>query len=165
MISYVDLAFLMLALIMVLVNAHRGLLVALLGMVRFIIIVPLSYFLVDYVEPYVPPELFSDIPDRLKTVILFAACLILLLILSQIILIILKKLQADKDMPLRNTNAFLGGLFGLVKALIIIFCLSTLIGCLLEILPQSNEYYDVLKNSYVIEFANNINPLNIGGLL
>lgn len=161
MVSYIDLAFLIISFVMVLINAHRGLIVSLLGMVRFIIVIPLSYFFADYIEPYISAEAFADIPALAKKVITFIVCLIILLVLSRLLLLLLKKLQSNKDMPLRNTNAVLGGVFGLVKALIVIYCLSIILGSLLELLPQSNEYYDILKNSYVIEFVNNINPFNI----
>lgn len=59
MISYIDIAFVVIAVIMTIVGAKRGLVVSLIGMLRFIFIVPVSYFLTDYLMPYVPKDLLN----------------------------------------------------------------------------------------------------------
>lgn len=157
MISYIDIAFIVIAVIMIIVNASRGLVVSLLSMVRMVLVVPLSYFAAKYVEPYVPADLISQIPRALQPAVLFVICFILLLILSGIILLVLKKLQKKKGVPLRHTNAFLGGVFGFVKALVIVFALSAVLGSVLEYIPQTNQFYEPVSSSYAVEYVNKIN--------
>lgn len=161
MISYIDIAFLVLTAVMVFVGVKKGLFVSLLSMVRFIVIIPLSYFAIDYVEPYLPSEWFADISSELKTVLLFVICFVILLILTRLLLLIFKKLQKKKGMPLRHTNALLGGVFGFVKAVIIVFAISTVLAYLIDILPQTNQFYLPISSSYAVKAVENINPFNI----
>ena len=161
MLSYLDMAFLIILVIAIAVNAHKGFVVSMLETIRFIIIVPLSYVLLNVVEPYIPKNVFGDIPNALHTIIIFIICFALLFIVSIIILSLLKKLQHKKHMPLRHINAVLGGVFGLVKALILIFILSTVFGLLLEVIPNNNQFYQIVDSSIAVEYINAINPLNI----
>ncbi len=161
MLSYVDIAFIFIAVISVAVNVRKGFVVSLLEMVRFILIVPLSYILIDVVKPYIPKKVFGDIPSALHTVIIFVLCFIVLLIVSEIILSMLKKLQSVKHMPLKHTNAFLGGVFGFVKALIFVFILSSVFGLLLEVIPDNNQFYQIVDSSIAVEYINQINPLHV----
>lgn len=161
MLSYVDIAFLFIAVVSVAVNAHKGFVVSLLEMVRFIVIVPVSYVLIDVVKPYIPAKIFGDIPSALHTVIIFVLCFVLLLIVTEIFLSLLKKLQKIKHMPLKHLNAFLGGVFGLVKALIFVFALSSVFGILLDVIPNDNQFYQIVDSSIAVEYINQINPLHI----
>ena len=120
MISYIDIAFFAMAVIMVIAGIKKGFLVSLLSMVKFIIILPLSYFLSDFVKPYIPAEIIAEAPEAAIEIIAFLICFIVLLIISTVLLSLLKKLQKDKDLPLHNTNAVLGGAYGFVKALILV---------------------------------------------
>lgn len=164
MISFFDIFFLVITVCIILVNAHRGFLVSLISMLRFILIVPLSCVAAEYAEPYIPTDAFGDIPEQLIPVIVFAVCFLLLLILTSLLMLLLKKLQKQKDMPLRNTNAFLGGIFGFLKAAILIFVLASFIGSMVQYIPQSSEFADIynsINSSYVIEFVNKFNLFNV----
>lgn len=164
MISFFDIFFLIITVCIVLVNIHRGFLVSLIGMLRFILIVPLSCVAAEYAELYIPVDAFGDMPEQLVPVITFALCFVLLLILTSLLMLLLKKLQKDKDMPLRNTNAFLGGLFGFLKAAVLVFVISSFIGSMVQYIPQSNEFADIynsINSSYVIEFVNKFNLFNV----
>lgn len=155
MISYIDIAFAVLAVLMTVVNAKKGLVVALVGMVRFFLIVPASYFLVDIVSPYIPQSLIDKVPEQAQGIVVFLIVFVVLIILTGLLIMLLKKLQHKKGVPLRHTNAFLGGLFGLVKALILIFVLSAAASLALEFIPKDNQFYEILGSSYVVDFVKN----------
>lgn len=160
MISYIDIAFLALAVIMVIVGVKKGFLVSLLSMVKFIIILPLSYFLADYVQPYIPASITAKLPEKAADVIAFLVCFVLLLIIGSVILYLLKKLQKVKDMPLCGTNAFLGGVFGLVKSLLIICAFASIIGAVEQYIPKDSAFMEMVNSSYAVDWINHINPFN-----
>lgn len=159
MISYIDIAFLVVTALMVFINAKRGLVVSILLAVRVIILVPLSYYLAVYVKDYVPAELIEDIPNELQAVVIFVACFIVLLILSAVLIFILKQLQKKKGMPLRYTNALLGGAFGFVKALAVVLVISAVLGAVTEYLPS--QLYEAVNSSFAVEFVNETISFNI----
>lgn len=160
MISYIDIAFLAMAVIMVIAGVKKGFIASLLGMAKFIIILPLSYFLVDYVQPYIPTDVIPDAPKELYDIIAFLICFIALLIVFSIILALLKKLQKDKDLPLHNTNALLGGVFGFVKSLILIGVFAALISAAQPYIPKDSAFIEMVNSSYAIDFISNIHPFN-----
>lgn len=157
MISYVDIAFAVVAVLMTVVNAKRGLMVSLVGMLRFFLIVPLSYFLVDVVTPYIPQSVLEKVPEQAQSIVVFLIVFVILIILTGLLMMLLKKLQNKKGVPLRYTNALLGGVFGLVKALILIFVLSGAASLALEFIPKENQFYEVINSSYVVDFVRNFN--------
>lgn len=166
MISYIDIAFFAMAVIMVIAGVKKGFLVSLLSMIKFIIILPLSYFLSDYVKPYIPAEIIEKVPEAAVEVIAFLICFIVLAIIGTILLSLLKKLQKDKDLPLHNTNAVLGGAFGFVKALIFICVLSAVIGAAEQYIPKDSAFIEMVHSSYAVDLIKDINPFNLclGGI-
>lgn len=160
MISYIDIAFFALAVIMIIAGIKKGFLVSLLSMVKFVIILPLSYFLSDFVQPYIPADVIPEAPEKAIEVIAFLICFIILLIVGSLILSLLKKLQKDKDLPLHNTNAVLGGVFGLIKSLIIICVFAVIIGAVEQYIPKDSAFAQMVNSSYAVAFINDINPFN-----
>lgn len=157
MISYIDIAFFAMAVIMVIAGIKKGFLVSLLSMFKFIIVLPLSYFLSDYVKPYIPADIIGEAPETAIEIIAFLVCFIVLLIIADVILMLLKKLQKDKDLLLHNTNAVLGGAFGFVKAVIIVFVFSAVIGAAEQYIPKDSAFVEMVDSSYAVDFINNIN--------
>lgn len=157
MISYVDIAFVIIAVLMTVINAKRGLVVSLIGMLRFLFIVPVSYFLVDYVTPYIPEKILADVPEELRAVVIFFVIFVVLIVVTGILMMVLKNLQNKKGMPLRYTNALLGGVFGFVKAVILIIVLSTVASFVVEFAPQDNQFVEMLNGSYVIDIFKDMN--------
>lgn len=156
MISYIDIAFIAVAVLLTAVGAARGLVVSLISMARFILIVPASYLAAGYIEPYVPESWFADKPDAVKGVVLFLSCLIILMIITSIIIGLLVRLQKKKGMPLRHTNALLGGVFGLVKAAAAVLVICLLIGSLSGIIPQGSSFAKAVESSYAVKYVNEI---------
>lgn len=160
MISYIDIAFLVMAVIMVIAGVKKGFLVSLLSMVKFIIILPLSYFLSDYLKPYIPADVIGKAPETAIEIIAFLVCFIALLIVGTILLSLLKKLQKDKDLPLHSTNAILGGVFGFVKAVIIVCVFSAIIGAVEQYIPKDSTFIEMVNSSYAVDLVSDIYPFN-----
>lgn len=159
MISYIDIVFAVLAIVIVFGNAKKGLVVSLVGMLRFLLIVPASFLASRYFKPYFEPSQPNAVPSQVFDVLLFVGCFVVLAVITGILMIVLKKLQKKKDMPLRTTNAILGGVFGLVKALVVVFTLATIMSVLKGFLTDETQFIEAVNSSYVINFINNSNLL------
>lgn len=157
MISFVDIAFIAITAVIVFAGIKRGLVVSLASMLRFILIVPVSLVASKYLEPYVRDKISQDIPKTLFSVLLFVACLVLLAILTGILLIVLKKLQKKKDMPFHATNSVLGGVFGFIKALVVVITLAGICSVAVGFIPKDNEFYTAIKGSYAVNFISSFN--------
>lgn len=157
MISSVDLVFIAIIAVMAFVNAKRGFVVALVGMLRFMFIVPVSYFLTDYVTPYIPKETLEQIPNQLQGVVIFAVVFVALIIITGILMNLLIKLQHKKGIPLRHTNAILGGSFGVLKALILISVISGIMALIVDYIPQSSQFFNALNDSYIVGIVKELN--------
>lgn len=228
--SYIDIAFIAIAVLMVIAGACRGLVVSLLHMLKFLIGIPLSFFLSDllYLDIYnsfiknavydsVLNELndsesaenlleginnfVSELPDYLAKnidlsnlstltaeqissnitdnvlepivlivlkIVIFIVSLVVFCIIVSILISAFSKLQKKDHMPLKHTNSLLGGLFGFIKAVMLIFTISVIISTVCSILPQDNSFVRQADSSYALEFINTYNPLSEisdGGLL
>lgn len=91
-------------------------------------------------------------------IILFIITFVLFYIVAGIIIHLVKKLRKKEHMPLRHANAFLGGVLGLLKALVLIFTVSTIIGYICGILPKDNSFVKLADSSYAVDFINANNP-------
>lgn len=156
MINYIDIAFLAITLIMVIDGVCRGLVVSVLGFVKFIVILPLSYFAADSFALQAAEFINEPVPLPILKVGLFIIAFLVLYILFGILMNFLKELQKKKHMPLKHTNALLGGLFSLVKAAVFVATVSLLLGALIEIIPKTNEFYTQISSSYAVESINDI---------
>lgn len=219
--NYIDLAFIIITVLMVIIGARKGFLVSLLSMLRFFIDVPLSFFvsgryyqqaydsfikenaynevlekisqsqsvnsIIKAVDEFTDslPSVFSQgidtdsfknlsVEEISRTVtdsvvepialiiikiILFIITFVLFYIAAGIVIFLIKSLQKKEHMPLKHTNSFLGGVFGLLKAVVLIFTVSTIIGYMSDILPQDNSFIKQADSSYALEFINTDNPL------
>lgn len=161
MLSYIDIAFLIMSVIHIAVYAYKGFVVALLGMLRFIVIVPISYLLINVVRVYIPTSVFGDIPIQFHTVIIFLIIFVALYVVTSIILSMLQKLQRVKHMPLKRTNALLGGILGFVKSAVLIFVFSTVLGLIFDVIPKDTQFYQIIDSSIAVGYINQINPLHL----
>lgn len=219
--NYIDLAFIIITVLMVIIGARKGFLVSLLSMLRFFIGVPLSFFvsgryyqqaydsfikenaynevlekisqsqsvnsIIKAVDEFTDslPSVFSQgidtdsfknlsVEEISRTVtdsvvepialiiikiILFIITFVLFYIAAGIVIFLIKSLQKKEHMPLKHANSFLGGVFGLLKAVVLIFTVSTIIGYMSDILPQDNSFIKQAESSYALEFINTDNPL------
>ncbi|MCH5321068.1 MAG: CvpA family protein [Eubacterium sp.] len=219
--SFIDLAFIIIAVIMVAVGARRGLIVSLLSTVRFIIGVPLSFYvsesysrqvydsfvkeiaynkvaerlaesesvnsIISGVEEFTSslPGLFSQSIDTsafkgfsldemsrritdsivepiaviIIKVLLFIITFLVFFLVTGLVILLIKKLRKRNKTPLKRTSTVLGGVLGLLKALTLIFALSTILSYICDIIPQDNLFARQVNSSFVLNFINSYNPL------
>lgn len=218
--NYIDIAFIAAAVIMVIAGASRGLIVSLLSTLKYIVGIPLSYFvsgllyerLYDgFVRDVVYDRILEEItasasaenmingikefvnglPENLVgefdlsalsgltaqqfsasltdsvlepviltalRIILFVVLFIVFCIIVSVLISAFSKMQKKKHAPLKHTNRFFGGVFGLLKAALLVFTASTIIGYVCGILPAGNSFVTQANNSFLLEFINHYNP-------
>lgn len=217
--SYIDLAFIVIAALMIIVGACRGFMVSLLSMLRLIVGIPFAYCVSDmyhaqlynsFVKDIVYnnvleelsqtqsaeniirnvneftgslPSVFTKDIDLAGTlsieeisrvitdsvieplalviirIIIFAAVFIAFYVITGIIILAVKRLRKKEHAPFKKTDYLLGGVFGLVKALAVVFTAATIISYVSEIIPQDNSLIKQVQSSYALEFINTYNPL------
>ncbi len=114
---------------------------------------------VEEISKAVTDSVVEPIALIIIKIILFIITFVLFYIVAGIIIFLIKRLQKKEHMPLKRTNAFLGGVFGLLKAVILIFTAAAIIGYICDILPQDNSFIKQTDSSYALEFINSYNPL------
>ena len=216
--NLVDLFLIVLIALTVFVGIKRGLLISLLSALRFIVSIPLSFFVGNnyneiiyknyirqYVLKYVDDKLsqsneINDFVQNLKSItstfsflfkdksliksinlvntntasvyitdnilcpivqeiikiLLILLTFILFYVITGIILSLAKKIREKKKLPLHKTNSFFGGVFGLVKSVLVLSSISKFI---LDIITVQNNFVTQLKGSVIIDFINKFNPL------
>lgn len=220
MINYIDLAFLVFAVIFIIVGTCNGLFVSIIGALRYVLGMPLSYFVSeglyrDVYSNYVKEALSNSvskkieassaeeiiqsinniansIPDLFKSninagsfkgmsaqqigqsltdsvlepialtvvkVVLFIVIFVLFSIFMGVLMTVFKRLQKKEHAPLKRTNRILGGVFGLVKAVLFTYAVSTIIGYILLIISADSPFAKQAQASQVIQFLNSNNPL------
>lgn len=218
--SYIDIAFIVITVLMIVMGACRGLIVSLLSTFKYIIGIPLSFFLSDllhqrlyneFVKDIVyntvfeqlsesqaagsltesinsfvneMPEYFANsfdisrlgglsvedisrsITDSLLEpialtiirVIVFLVVFVVFCVIISILIAVFSKLQKKEHAPLKKTNSLLGGVFGLLRAILFIITISTIIGYISTVIPQDNSFIKQVDDSYALEFINTYNP-------
>lgn len=219
--NYFDIVFIAVSVLMIISGMRRGLLVSMISTLKYVVGLPLSYFLsnvlnqrlydsfvkelvyksvLDQISKSRSREAFlnsihtivSDMPDYLKKsidlsslnnmtseeisksltntilepisltilkIVIFIVVFVVFCIVLNIFISIFTKLQQKEHMPLKHTNRFFGGLFGLVKAAVMLFTVSTVIGIICGVIPQDNSFIKQVEDSFVLEFINTNNPL------
>lgn len=100
-------------------------------------------------------------------ILLFLAVFVAFIVVTGLIISVIKHRNRRQDKkekaPLRKTDKLLGGLFGLVKAAMLVFALCTIAAMAADILPQNNETVSQLmgqiNESKIIIAVNEFNPL------
>lgn len=163
MISYIDIAFILVAVVVTAVGASKGFLASLISAARLVLIVPASVYLSDFIKPYLTKRWFADQPMQILNIASFLICFIVLLIATGILTDLVINAQKKKGMPLKNTNAVLGGLLGFVKAAFIIFVVSGILGYLAKLIPQGSSFAEAVESSYALKYLKDVNLFEIIG--
>lgn len=108
--------------------------------------------------------IMTNIVDPIAEIItkatLFVVTLVLFFVITAIILYIVKKLSNSSRAPFRKTNKFLGAVFGMIKALILVFAVARIGAFLTEnISAGDNAFLHQVASSAIIEFVNKFNPI------
>lgn len=93
-------------------------------------------------------------------VVLFILVLIILYIIFGIIIKLIKDKSDDKDAPFHKTNKFLGAVFGLVKAVIIVFSVSAILYFIAGI-SEKNVFVNEIETSLLYNLIVKYNPIII----
>lgn len=156
MINSIDLIFILMTIIFIVTSILRGAVACVVSAVRFFIIVPAAFFVSDYILPIISKDMSA--PALVIKAVSVVISFVVLLILSSLLMLLLKKLQRKKGMPLRHTNALLGGVFGLAKSLVIIISTSTLAHMVAPVLQPNSSVASLIGTSEIINYVNTINP-------
>lgn len=93
-------------------------------------------------------------------VVLFIIALIVFYVIFAVIIKIIKNKSDDKDAPFHKTNKFLGAVFGLVKAVIIVFSVSAILYFIAGI-SGKNVFVNEIETSLLYNFIVKYNPIII----
>ena len=106
-------------------------------------------------------NIVDPVGDMIIKVALFVVTLAVFYILTGIFWFVIKKLSHSSNAPFRKTNKFLGAVFGMLKALILVFAIAKIGSFFTENLKSvDNEFLHQLASSGIIEFVNNFNPID-----
>lgn len=106
-------------------------------------------------------NIVDPVGNMIIKVALFVVTLAVFYILTGILLFVIKKLSNSSNAPFRKTNKFLGAVFGMLKALILVFAIAKIGSFFTENLKSvDNEFLYQLASSGIIEFVNNFNPID-----
>ncbi len=106
-------------------------------------------------------NIVDPVGNMIIKVALFVVTLAVFYILTGILLFVIKKLSNSSNAPFRKTNKFLGAVFGMLKALILVFAIAKIGSFFTENLKSvDNEFLHQLASSGIIEFVNNFNPID-----
>ncbi|MGN0532788.1 MAG: CvpA family protein [Eubacterium sp.] len=116
---------------------------------------------------YLELNIIRSVAVTAVEILLFLAVFVAFLVVTGLIISIIKHRNRRQDKkekaPLRKTDKLLGGLFGLVKAAVLVFALCTVAAMAADILPQNNETVSQLigqiNESKIIIAVNEFNPL------
>lgn len=114
---------------------------------------------IDEISKTVTDTVVEPVALIVIKILLFVITFIVFYIIASILISVFKKMQKKDKAPLKRTNAFLGGVFGLLKAFVFIFTISTIIGYICDIIPQGNLFVKQAENSFLLEFINTHNFL------
>ena len=84
---------------------------------------------------------------------------VLFSIFMGVLMTVFKRLQKKEHAPLKRTNRILGGVFGLVKAVLFTYAVSTIIGYILLIISADSSFAKQAQASQIIQLLNSNNPL------
>lgn len=106
-------------------------------------------------------NIVDPVGNMIIKVALFVVTLAVFYILTGILLFVIKKLSNSSNASFRKTNKFLGAVFGMLKALILVFAIAKIGSFFTENLKSvDNEFLHQLASSGIIEFVNNFNPID-----
>jgi multisubunit Na+/H+ antiporter MnhC subunit len=119
--------------------------------------------MVDFIEAKIAAPIAGALIHTLLFVITFA---VVSAIVALLVAVFRHSDKKDKDKEdggsaLKTGNRLLGGALGLVKALVFILVVATVAAYALELVPADSDgaFVNSVRNSYVINHFNQINPM------
>ncbi|MCD7797565.1 MAG: CvpA family protein [Clostridiales bacterium] len=113
----------------------------------------------ENIAVYIADELIAPTALEIVKIILLLLFLLLFYLITGIIIRMIKKLRQRRQLPLHRTNSFLGGVFALLKCVVIVFAFAAIADTVLSFGYENNTFISQLKTSKIIELINDFNPL------
>lgn len=108
---------------------------------------------------YIADNIIEPAAVEIVKIVLTILTFLIFYVITGIIVSVVKKLREKKHLPFHNTNSFLGGVFGFVKAVTVIFVVGFAADYIIGAQLFDNEFVSQLGTSKVLNFVNNFNPL------
>lgn len=118
-------------------------------------------FTTDKAAVYITDNIVEPIALEIVKILLTVLTFLIFYVITGIIISAAKKARDNKKLPLHKTNSFFGGVFGLVKAVIIVFTVASLADFIVSVNDNSNEFINQLNTSKIIIFVNDFNPVSV----
>ena len=116
-------------------------------------------FSLDEMSRRITDSIVEPIAVIIIKVLLFIITFLVFFLVTGLVILLIKKLRKRNKTPLKRTSTVLGGVLGLLKALTLIFALSTILSYICDIIPQDNLFARQVNSSFVLNFINSYNPL------
>lgn len=113
----------------------------------------------DNAAVYITDNIIEPIALEIVKIVLIILTFLIFYLITGIIISAAKRIREKKSLPLHNTNSVLGGVFGLIKAVIIIFAVGAATDFIAGIQYEDNEFIRQLDSSVILKFINEYNPI------
>lgn len=113
----------------------------------------------DKAAVYITDNIIEPVAVEIVKLVLILLTFLLFYVITGIIVSTAKKIREKKDLPLHHTNSILGGVFGLVKALIIVLVIGAVADLIVTLDGGENEFLRQLESSTILKYVNEYNPI------
>ncbi|MGN1420546.1 MAG: CvpA family protein [Eubacterium sp.] len=113
----------------------------------------------DKAAIYITDNIIEPVAVEIVKLVLILLTFLLFYVITGIIVSVAKKIREKKKLPLHNTNSILGGLFGLLKALIIVLVIGAAADLIISLNGNDNEFLRQLEGSTILKYINEYNPI------
>lgn len=212
--NYIDLAFIIITVVMILIDAGKGFAVSFVGIVRIVVGAPLAFFVskacyLKIYDNYVKDAVYNGVLNKLSKsnsidtvinginefknlipgtfsnsidtkvnnlleqisqtitdsviepvalvvirILLFAVIFIAFYLITGIIILITKRVKEGNITPAKKKDFMLGGVFGLIKALVIVVVCALALNYISTLIPSDNSFVKLADDSFALEFVN-----------
>lgn len=113
----------------------------------------------DKAAAYITDNIIEPVAVEIVKLVLILLTFLLFYVITGIIVSTAKKIREKKDLPLHRTNSILGGVFGLVKAFIIVLVIGAVADLIVTLDGGENEFLRQLESSTILKYVNEYNPI------
>lgn len=113
----------------------------------------------DKAAVYITDNIIEPVAVEIVKLVLILLTFLLFYVITGIIVSTAKKIREKKDLPLHHTNSILGGVFGLVKAFIIVIVIGAVADLIVTLDGGENEFLRQLESSTILKYVNEYNPI------
>lgn len=115
----------------------------------------------DKAAVYITDNIIEPVALEIVKLVLILLTFLLFYVITGIIIFTAKKIREKKELPLHRTNSILGGVFGLIKAFIIVLAIGAVSDLIVSFDASDNEFLNQLESSAILKYINEYNPILI----